>query len=115
MKDTSSNQWKAPSDVTSSFPVRYLEKLGDSQEIPLVSSKLVLSTQSSAAGHSEVILDYGCAEGGMPFFETSIVNSNGNSVIIDIIYSETSSGLENESGLFEYLSTAQCAKLTYFR
>lgn len=96
-------------NIPSSFPVRHLEKIGG-PEIQ-ISGDLLLSTSDN--GLSEVILDYGRAEGGVPFLETSQVESNGFSVTIEVIYSETSSGVEKDTGMtiYHYL----CVKLTFYR
>ncbi len=83
------------SKLSSSFPVRFLQKIGG-QELHFP-NELILSTCEN--GLSEIVVDYGRAEGGMPFFETSQVKSNGPSVSIDVIYSETASGVEKDNGL----------------
>ncbi|KAK5108278.1 hypothetical protein LTR62_008593 [Meristemomyces frigidus] len=79
---------------SSSFPLRVLHKSGG--PVSSVPPNLVLSTIGN--GLSEVILDYGRAEGGMPFFETSRIESSGGALAIEVVYSETSAGLEDENG-----------------
>lgn len=49
-------------------------------------------------GLSEVVFDYGRAEGGIPFIETSKVTSDGRAVEVDIIFSETYAGLQSNIG-----------------
>ncbi|CZR69446.1 related to alpha-L-rhamnosidase A [Phialocephala subalpina] len=53
---------------------------------------------NGAEGHSEIIFDYERAEGGVPFIETNGVVSNGEDVEIDVIFSETYAGLQNNTG-----------------
>jgi hypothetical protein len=48
-------------------------------------------------GNSEIILDYECAGGGLPFIGTSSVLSNGGVVEIDIIFSKIFAGLQSET------------------
>lgn len=91
---TASARPDALSKSHSIFPVRVLEKFGG-PESPFAQD-LILST--AANGRSEVILDYGRAEGGMPFFEISSVEGLAGPVSIEAIYSETSAGLEKETG-----------------
>ena len=77
------------------FLARYLDKIGGKEL--LITDGLVLSTLAN--GISEVVLNYGRAEGGVPFFETSHVTSSSKSVDIQVIYSETSAGVEEEQGM----------------
>lgn len=46
---------------------------------------------------SEIVFDYGCAVGGLPYLETSEVI--GEDVQVDIIFSETYAGLSSENGM----------------
>jgi hypothetical protein len=91
---TTTSTTNSGNEMVSHFPVKFLEKLGGPEvQVP---QDLVLSTIGD--GRSEIILDYGRAEGGVPFFETSSVASEGKSVSIEVIYSETSSGIETAVG-----------------
>jgi hypothetical protein len=50
-------------------------------------------------GHSEIIFDYQRAEGGIPFIETSKVTSRDGPIEIQIIFSETFTGLQKDTGM----------------
>lgn len=84
----------AQNKTVSIFPVKVLDKLGGTE----LQSPQTFTLSTAGNGLSEVILDYGRAEGGIPFFETCSVESNGEPVLIDAIYSETSLGLTQETG-----------------
>ena len=93
---------------TSSFPVKVLTKSGTEGPLP---STIQLST--SHGGVSEIILDYGRAVGGIPFFETANVGSEGVATL-EIIYSETRAGVDKEKGIpttfeTEFLANSQQA------
>ncbi|TVY81734.1 hypothetical protein LSUE1_G005471 [Lachnellula suecica] len=60
-----------------------------------VDEEFTLSNGES--GQSEITFDYGRAEGGMPFVQTSKVSCDGP-VEVDIIFSETFEGLQSETG-----------------
>lgn len=53
---------------------------------------------NNAEGHSEITFDYGRAEGGLPFIGIAEVASNGPSVELDIIFSETYEGVQSGTG-----------------
>ena len=50
-------------------------------------------------GQSEIIFDYQRAEGGIPFIETSKVTSRDGPIEIQIIFSETFTGLQKDTGM----------------
>jgi hypothetical protein len=79
---------------TSSFPVKVLTKSGTEGPLPSI---IQLST--SHGGVSEIILDYGRAVGGIPFFETANVGSEDGVATLEIIYSETRAGIDKEKGM----------------
>ncbi len=78
----------------SSFPVKFLNQSETEQSIP---ATIQLSTLKG--GVSEVILDYGRAVGGIPFFETANVQSEGEAAILEVTYSETRAGIDKEKGM----------------
>jgi hypothetical protein len=78
---------------TSSFPVKLLNKSRTEESLP---TAIQLSTFDG--GVSEIILDYGRAVGGIPFFETANVQSEDGKATLEIIYSETRAGIEKEKG-----------------
>jgi hypothetical protein len=94
------------SNSSSSFPVKSWNKSGTEQPL----STIQLSTLEN--GISELILDYGHAVGGIPFFETANVQSGSGTVTLEVIYSETRAGIDKEKGLF---ITSQCGIASDFR
>jgi len=88
---------------TSSFPVKVLTILG--QKVPLPKT-IQLSTLDG--GVSFVILDYGRAVGGIPFFETAHVQSEEGTALLEITYSETRAGIEKEKGTSCHPQTCPC-------
>ncbi|KAE9365871.1 glycoside hydrolase family 78 protein [Stipitochalara longipes BDJ] len=83
----------ATSSSSSSFPVRLWTKSGTEQPLP---QTIQLSTL--AGGVSELILDYGRAVGGIPFFETANVKSEDGAAALETIYSETRAGIDKGKG-----------------
>jgi hypothetical protein len=59
---------------------------------------LTLSTTNSSSGNSEIILDYGRCDGGLPLFEISSAVSGSSQVDFDVVYSETIEGISHEQG-----------------
>ncbi|KAF4550728.1 Hypothetical protein D9617_16g015170 [Elsinoe fawcettii] len=55
-------------------------------------------TNNSEKGNSEVVLDYGRAEGGYPVFGVEATAANGEDVRFRVIYSETRAGVDSEEG-----------------
>jgi hypothetical protein len=55
---------------------------------------------NDANAQSEITFDYGRAEGGIPYIETSKVTSSGGLVQVDVIFSETHAGLESDTGMY---------------
>ena len=78
----------------SSFPVNVLNKSGREEPLPSI---IQLSTLDDGA--SKIILDYGRAVGGMPFFETTYVKSEDGAATLEITYSETRAGIDKEKGI----------------
>ena len=83
------------SNSSSSFPVSFWTK-SDADKSP-VPGTIQLSTLDG--GVSELILDYGRAVGGIPFFETADVQSEDSTAVLEIIYSETRAGIDNKKGI----------------
>jgi hypothetical protein len=79
---------------SSSFPVRLLTRSRTEESLP---ATIQLSTFDG--GVAEIILDYGRAVGGIPFFETANVQGNDCKATLEIIYSETRAGIEKEKGM----------------
>jgi alpha-L-rhamnosidase len=86
------------SNSSSSFPVQFWNKSGTEQTL----STIQLPTLKN--GISELILDYGHAVGGIPFFETANVQSESGTVMLEVTYSETRAGIDKEKGMY---STSQ--------
>jgi len=84
----------ATSNRLSSFPVSFWTK-SDTDKTP-VPDTIKLSTLEG--GVSELILDYGRAVGGIPFFESANVQSEDGAAVLEIIYSETRAGIDREKG-----------------
>ncbi|RDW69281.1 hypothetical protein BP6252_08301 [Coleophoma cylindrospora] len=78
-----------------SLPSRILRRTGHEAE---KWSTTPWSLRNGANGQSSIVLDYSRAEGGIPFFKTSAVTSESNSVEIEVVYSETYEGLDKEDG-----------------
>jgi hypothetical protein len=78
---------------SSSFPVKLWNKSKTEQPIP---NNIQLSTFDN--GVSQIILDYGRVVGGIPFFETTNVQSDGDTAILEITYSESRAGIDKEKG-----------------
>jgi hypothetical protein len=85
--------------ATSSFPVKVLNKSGTEELLP---TTIQLSTIDG--GVTEIILDYGRAVGGIPFFETANVESEDGAATLGITYSETRAGIDKEKGMRGALS-----------
>jgi hypothetical protein len=77
----------------SSFPTQVLNLSGIEEPLP---TTIQLSTCNG--GISQIILDYGRAVGGIPFFETAHVHSEEGTALLEITYSETRAGIEKEKG-----------------
>jgi hypothetical protein len=88
---------------TSSFPVKVMTILGKEVQLP---TTIQLSTLDG--GVSRIILDYGRAVGGIPFFETAHVHSEEGTALLEITYSETRAGIEKEKGTSSHPPTCQC-------
>ncbi|KAL3427196.1 alpha-L-rhamnosidase (RhaA is able to hydrolyze alpha-1) [Phlyctema vagabunda] len=56
------------------------------------------SLATGVVGYASIIVDYGRAEGGIPFFKTSIVESQSEVVEVECIYSETFEGIHEDGG-----------------
>jgi len=83
------------SNSSSSFPISFWTK-SDTDKTP-VPQPIQLSTFDG--GVSEIMLDYGRAVGGIPFFETANVQSSDGAASLEIIYSETRAGIDKEKGM----------------
>jgi hypothetical protein len=83
---------------TSSFPVKLLNQERREEVLP---STIQLSTFNG--GVTELILDYGRAVGGIPFFEAADVQTENGTVELEITYSETRAGIEKEKGMCSLL------------
>ena len=59
---------------------------------------ITVSNGREAEGHSEITFDYLRAEGGIPFIETSQISSDGGPIEIEMVFSETFSGLDRPTG-----------------
>jgi hypothetical protein len=79
---------------TSSFPIKVLNTSGREEPLP---TTIQLSTITGGA--LQIILDYGRAVGGIPFFETANVNSEEGIALLEVTYSETRAGIEKEKGM----------------
>ena len=66
---------------------------------------LEISNIGSNAG--EVILDYGCCEGGVPIFVVSNAVSSGSEhdVPFRVVYSETREGIDHDTGEYPWFLT----------
>jgi hypothetical protein len=78
---------------SSSVPVRFWTKSSTEKPVP---QTIQLSTFDG--GVSEIILDYGRAVGGIPFFETADVQSENGAAALEVVYSETRAGIDKEKG-----------------
>ena len=72
-----------------------------------VYSPILLSTVDESS--SEIILDYGRCEGGVPVFEISTAASESETVEFDVVYSETREGIDNEQGVQNPIDTTSDA------
>jgi hypothetical protein len=79
---------------SSSVPVRFLTKSSTEKPVP---QTIELSTFDG--GVSEIILDYGRAAGGIPFFEMANVQCEDGVATLEVIYSETRAGIDKEKGI----------------
>jgi hypothetical protein len=89
--------------LTSSVPVRLLNGSGAEAQL---SSTIQLSTLDG--GVSEIILDYGRAVGGIPFFETANVEIEDGVATLEITYSETRAGIDKEKGMSSTFQSQSC-------
>ncbi|KAJ8058721.1 hypothetical protein OCU04_012892 [Sclerotinia nivalis] len=75
------------------FPLKIWREIGG-REVHLARNQpLILSSRGD--GIQEIILDYGRSVGGLPFVETVNVTSNRRPAVVDVVYSETSTGVHN--------------------
>ena len=58
---------------------------------------------NSEEGGAEIIFDYERAEGGIPFIGIAEVVSSAHAVEVDVIFSETYEGIQNGTGMKEFL------------
>ena len=79
---------------SSSVPVRFWTKSSTEKPVP---QTIDLSTFDG--GVSEIILDYGRAVGGIPFFETADVQSENGAATLEVIYTETRAVIDKEKGI----------------
>ena len=84
----------------SSFPGKVFNISGTEEPLP---TTVQLSTLDGGVSH--IILDYGRAVGGIPFFETTHVQSQEGTALLEITYSETRAGIEEEKGMSFRLPT----------
>ncbi|CAD6447660.1 2ab42c30-6a58-457f-a490-074dddd35bee [Sclerotinia trifoliorum] len=75
------------------FPLKIWREIGGRGVHLAQNQPFILSSQGE--GIQEIILDYGRSVGGLPFIETVNVTSNGRPAVVDVVYSETSTGVHN--------------------
>lgn len=74
-------------------PVRVLRTTGKVNHIGVSNYTLI----NTAKEQSEIVLDYGRAEGGIPVFE--VARASGTAPIsVRVVYSETIDGIDSETG-----------------